>query len=101
MLMTKPLGLTDCVASALEFNDRIAAKRAAIQIVGGDELIIHSRFLPHLYLDLTQEIDASSAGAMGMQYLFRLSQTLLEFGKDNPEVVFLRQLIIMLQNLCV
>jgi len=89
-----PLRLTDCLAFSLECNDEVQAKRAAIQAVGGDELIVRSRFLPHLFFNLDQEsknTDRYSDRRNRTDSYFRLSQALLEFGKDNPADVALRE----------
>jgi len=89
-----PLRLTDCLAFSLECNDEVQAKRAAIQAVGGDELIVRSRFLPHLFFNLDQEsknTDLFSDRRNRTDSYFRWSQTLLEFGKDNPADVALRE----------
>jgi len=89
-----PLRLVDCIVFALEFNDQVQAKRATIQAVGGEELVVRSRFLPQLFYNLQHEKmehrnDEGSDGDTDQS--FRLSQTLIEFGKDNREDVILRE----------
>jgi len=90
-----PLDLVDCIAFSLEFNDTAAAARAEIDALGGDELIVRSRFLPQVFFDLDHESRQRKAKADSVSQtdpFFRWSQTLLEFGKDNVEDVALRQL---------
>lgn len=89
-----PLQLLDCIALGLEFNDRVQGKRMAIQAVGGNELIVRSRFLPHLFYGFEQEEkerETSEESRSQTDHFFRLSQTLLEFGKDSAEDVVLRE----------
>jgi len=89
-----PLCLADCLAFALEFNDQVQAKRSAIEAVGGDELIVRSRFLPEVFYNLEQEDKEKKALADRTHRRdqgFRLSQTVLEFGKDSAEDVVLRE----------
>jgi len=83
-----PLILADCLAYSLEFNDRVQAARAVIRSVGGTRLIAKSRFLPRLVYDLTASVsqnvnDNFAHGAA-------LGVTAIEFGKDNPVDVALR-----------
>ena len=85
-----PLSLDICLITSLEFNDRIQASRAAIRAVGGDELIAMSRFLPHLSYDLTASVTQNLGSNVMMGFL--ATQELLEFGKDNPIDVALREL---------
>ena len=94
MMAAGPVRLMDCLVFGLEFNDVIQARRAQIEAVGGDELIVRSRFLPHLSFGLEKENIESKAGVDGIDRtdsFFRLSHTLLEFGKDNESDVVLRQ----------
>ena len=84
--------LETCLAYSLEFNDRIQAARAAIKAVGGDALITRSRFLPHLTYDLELE-DMTKPGIAATNetlHAFHFSETIFEFGKDNPVNVTLR-----------
>lgn len=94
LMAAGPLRLVDCVVFALEYNDAVKVKRAAIDAVGGDELVVRSRFLPHLFFNLEKEIkdiETDEERSERTDSLFRVSQTLLEFGKDNPQDVFLRE----------
>ena len=89
-----PVQLTDSLMLALEFNDQVQARRAAIKAVGGDELVVRSRFLPQLFYDLdheSRERKAKTNPSSSTDNYFRISQTLLEFGKDNEEDVLLRE----------
>lgn len=112
LIAAGPLYLEVCLAYALEFNDRVQAKRASIRAVGGDELIVRSRFLPRFFYDLKQknmqhkavppEFTQTLGGPVSYapqedqtqrtDNYVRYSQTLLEFGKDNPRDVALRDL---------
>ncbi len=85
-----PLSLDLCLITSLEFNDRIRASRAAIRAVGGDELIAKSRFLPRLSYDLTTSVTENLGRNVMMGFM--ATQVLLEFGKDNPIDVALREL---------
>ena len=88
-----PISIVEGIMLCLEFNDQIQASRADLRAVGGEELVVRSRFLPHLSYVLAHEhASRKIAGRQGdTDNLFRYSQTLLEFGKDNPDDVFLRE----------
>ena len=89
-----PVRLTDCLTLALEFNDQVLAHRQAIKAVGGDELVVRSRFLPQLFYDLdhqSRQEKADTNPASTTDNYYRITQTLLEFGKDNQEDVLLRE----------
>ena len=91
LLQNSPLSLGDCLAYSLEFNDRVQASRAIVRSMGGEKLIAQSRFLPRLTYDLSKASVAQNVGdnlVMGIRGI----QTLLEFGKDNPVDVALREL---------
>lgn len=90
LLEAGPVSLTDCLAYGLAYNRQIRARRAAVRSVGGDKLIAQSRFLPRLTFDLSHNSAVKGVGrnlVMGA----RAIQTLLEFGKDNPIDVALRE----------
>ena len=88
LLEAGPLALHGCMVFAMEFNGRIQAGRAEIRAVGGDELVVRSRFLPQLDYGLRHDqIERSS----DTEHLFRVSQRLFEFGKENPEDITLRE----------
>jgi len=90
---SRPLSLSDCLLLSLEFNDRIQAGRKEIDAVGGSELVTRSRFLPQLDYVLRSEHQTTGSTDAQSQtgHVFRYSQTLLEFGKDSPQDVALRQ----------
>jgi len=91
LLAPGKISLADCLASCLALNDRIQASRAVVRSTGGDKLIAQSRFLPHLAYDLSRRSAAENVGhnvAMSVAAF----QTLLEFGKDNPIDVALRDI---------
>ena len=86
------VALEACLAYSLEFNDRIQAQRAGIEAVGGEQLIVRSRFLPHVSYRLAHA-SMNLQGASPTNdtvHAVRVSQTLLEFGRDNGQVVKLR-----------
>jgi len=88
-----PLDLITSLAFALEFNDRIQAERAALRAVGGERIVTQSRFLPTAVYSLRHE-SANRKGSTSTndtRQLLRLSQTILEFGRDNPSDVTLRE----------
>lgn len=122
-----PLLLTDCLALCLEFNDLIQAARAELRAVGGDSIVVRSRFVPqlnyvlqHAFLEEGEDLRPFGARRFGLdeaiktgaligvgntspdlrarearrtrtQHIFRWSQTLLEFGRDNSIDVALRE----------
>ena len=88
-----PLTLGRCLVMAIQFNDAVQARRAEMKAVGGEELVVRSRFLPHLDYILQHEMVETDGGARRRETdnIFRLSQTLFEFGRDNPDDVLLRQ----------
>ncbi len=88
-IASKPLGLNECVVLSLEFNNEVQARRAAIRSVGGQELVVQSRFLPKLNYLLDTE-QGQGVDGTGIDQIFRVSKTVLEFGRDNPDDVVLR-----------
>lgn len=88
-----PMDLENCLAFSLEFNDTIQARRAGIRAVGGDELVTRSRFLPTLTYRLHHERADVTGGSStnDTHHALLLSQTLLEFGKDNAADIVLRE----------
>ncbi len=89
LLKAGPVVLIDCLIHSLEFNDEVQAGRAAIRSMGGEEIIAKSRFLPRLTYDLTASVVENVGRNVSMGG--RAATTLLEFGKDNPIDVVLRE----------
>ncbi|MAE60337.1 MAG: hypothetical protein CMJ49_03170 [Planctomycetaceae bacterium] len=87
-----PLRLEQALTIAMELNDEVLAAREEIRAVGGDELIVQSRFLPTLtYVLDIETINPNDGGAHGdTDNALRAEMTLFEFGRDNPEDVTLR-----------
>jgi outer membrane protein TolC len=98
LLKAGPLSLEQCIVFSLEFNDAIQAQRDQLRSVSGDELINISRFLPYVtYNQQSQRIEpdlnspTTVTGETNTTYRsWRVSQTLLELGKDNLSNVALR-----------
>lgn len=88
------LTLEACLVYSLEFNDKLQAKRAGIRSVGGDALVALSRFLPTVTYRWEHERadreNSELASTNDTHHSVHLSQTLLEFGKDNQVDVELR-----------
>jgi outer membrane protein TolC len=88
-----PLALPRCLAFALEFNDTLQAARAAMRAESGEAVIARSRFLPQLAYSIAN--DSTSADGTGtthsLDHFFRLSQTLVEFGRENAADVAVRK----------
>ena len=93
-----PLSLESCLVFAVEFNDVIQAHRAKIRAVGGEALVTRSRFLPDLTYTFrsdstdtdTEDVTATNVSSTVSDHSVRLTQTLLEFGKDAAADVALR-----------
>ena len=90
LLQAGPLSLRDCMAYSLEFNDVVQADRYALRSLGGDKLLVNSRFLPQLAVDMAHVPGegsflplSSGLGALG---------NLLEFGREHSEDIALRAL---------
>ncbi len=87
-----PLTLEKCLAFALEFNDTVGASRAAIRAEAGEAMFVRSRFLPEFHYYVENKKFGSGAGqGQSIDHYFRLSQTLVEFGRENPEDVTVRE----------
>lgn len=90
---TRTLTLDECLQSAFIQNNVIKQTREQILHVGGSKIIANSRFLPSLELISQYErlnaFDSTSdeSALLGA----RITQRLLEFGKDNPIDVTLRE----------
>ncbi len=90
LLEAGPLSLADCLACCLEYNDRIQAGRAEMRSMGGEKLIAKSRFLPSLVYNLSGSAGSNIGGHFSQGAKAWL--TLLEFGKDNPTDIALRDM---------
>ncbi len=88
------LSLDECLQMAFENNNQIKEDRQKLSITKGNEIIVNSRFLPNIELIYQYEhlrnfnsidpVDISS-------FLFaQITQTILEYGKDNPLDISLR-----------
>lgn len=81
------LSLGECMQSALAHSKAILKARQHVEEVGGRALIARSRFLPHLEVvgDYSATSQDASGGSMETQYegRARLSQRILEFGRDT------------------
>ena len=89
------LSLRVCIESALAHNRDITKARQKVEQVGGRALMAKSRFFPHL--DVLGDYSATSEGEAGgseeSEYsgAARLSQRILEFGRDTPGDAQLRE----------
>jgi outer membrane protein TolC len=92
-LAQRPLYLEECMFACLECNDAVQARRADVKRVGGDALVARSRFLPRLayLLETTRREADGEPTEDDSRSTFRLSQTVLEFGKDSSVDVDLRE----------
>ena len=84
----QPLSLAECMIFGLNFNDSIQAKRAEIQALGGQRLVVQSRFLPQFTYSLDHEWKEQADNST--EHAFLVNQTLLEFGKENAQDIQLR-----------
>lgn len=89
----QPLTLEQCLLLAMQFNSQVLGAHAEMQAVGGEELVVRSRFVPKLsYRMDTEQIehrDGDTGGATDK--LFHLEQRFLEFGRDSVLDVALRE----------
>jgi outer membrane protein TolC len=92
-LAAGPLTLEECLVCSLEFNDPIQARRAEIRATSGDALIARSRFLPQMtyYLEHENSALGGQPATNETRQTLRVTQTLLEFGKDHATDVALRE----------
>lgn len=88
------LTLTECMSVAIQHNRAMKRARAEVERVGGDRIIEKSRFLPHIDLlgsyDRSQSNSATSV-IRDRSVSLRLTQRLLEFGRDASSLVNLRR----------
>jgi outer membrane protein TolC len=90
----KPLEMPDALLIALDNNNEVLAGRAELKAIGGQELVTRARWSPRVnYILETQQVQRPGDRPFersATDHLFRLSQTLFEFGRDNPNDVLLR-----------
>ncbi|MBN1506548.1 MAG: TolC family protein [Sedimentisphaerales bacterium] len=88
------LTLDDCLRLAFTQNNEIRQTRELILGVGGSKIIVNSRFLPAIELinqyERTRAFDALDESAEAYSFGARITQRILEYGKDNPIDVTLR-----------
>ncbi len=87
------LTLDDCLRLAFTQNNEIKQTREQILGVGGSKIIANSRFLPAIELiNQYERLSDFDADAKAESYSFgaRITQRILEYGKDNPIDVTLR-----------
>ena len=67
--------------------------RADMRKVAGESIVVQSRFLPHLsyVLALDTTTAQGTAETNSIHQYLKLSQTLMEFGKENSDSVTLRE----------
>ena len=89
------LSLDQCLQQAFLRNREIEQDRTDVVAVGGSKLITNSRFLPSLEIigqyEMLKDSDASDRYVDSGALSAVLRQRLLEFGKDNPLDISLRQ----------
>jgi len=90
----RTLTLDECLQMAFENNNQIKEDRQKLSITKGNEIIVNSRFLPNIELIFQYEYlrNFNSANPVDISsFLFaQISQSILEYGKDNPLDVSLR-----------
>jgi outer membrane protein TolC len=88
------LTLDDCLRLAFTQNNEIRQARELILGVGGSKIIANSRFLPAVELitqyERTKAFEASDGSAEAYALGAKITQRILEYGKDNPIDVTLR-----------
>jgi outer membrane protein TolC len=79
---------------AFENNNQIKETRQQLSIAKGNEIIINSRFLPNVELIYQYEhlrnFNSANPVDLGSVLFAQITQTILEYGKDNPLDVSLR-----------
>lgn len=80
------LTLKNCLDAALEQNRELAEARHKVEEVGGERLVVRSRYLPHLDLLGLYDRSRPEAGSVESSTgsALQVSQRFLEFGKDLP-----------------
>lgn len=88
------LSLKDCIESVLKQNEDLIKAREKVKEVGGERLMARSRFFPHLAFLGNYDITKDTSDDVEEKRYYgavRLSQRLLEFGKDTAEDIRLRE----------
>ncbi|MHC5055180.1 MAG: TolC family protein [Planctomycetota bacterium] len=88
-----PAVLSKWLAFALELNDSVRSAREAILAEQADGVAVRARLSPRLSYTLsTEEVhEDGSPDAHALDHYLRLSQTLFEFGRENPADVAVRE----------
>ncbi len=88
------LTLDDCLRLAFTQNNEIQQARELILGVGGSKIIANSRFLPAIELinqyERATAFETPDGSAEAYSFGARITQRILEYGKDNPIDVTLR-----------
>ena len=88
------LSLDECLQMAFENNNQIKEARQKLSITKGNEIIVNSRFLPNIELIYRYEhlrnFNSANPVDIGSFLFAQITQTILEYGKDNPLDVSLR-----------
>jgi outer membrane protein TolC len=88
------LTLEECLRLAFAQNNEVKQAREQILSVGGSKIIANSRFLPAVELigqyERLSDFDAGDGEAESYGFGARITQRILEYGKDNPIDVTLR-----------
>ena len=88
------LTLAQCLQLAFTQNNEIKRAREQILGVGGSKIIANSRFLPAIELinqyERVTDFDATDESAEAYAFGAKITQRILEYGKDNPIDVTLR-----------
>ncbi len=89
------LTLAECLRLAFANSNEVKQAREQIIAVGGSKIIANSRFLPSIELINQYEHVNDFESGLGSEdsYIFaaKITQRLLEYGKDNPIDVTLRE----------
>ena len=88
------LTLAECLRLAFTQNNEIKQAREQILGVGGSKIIANSRFLPAIELinqyERVSDFDAPDGSTEAYAFGAKITQRILEYGKDNPIDVTLR-----------
>lgn len=90
----RALTLGECLQLAFTQNNEIKQAREQILGVGGSKIIANSRFLPAIELinqyERATAFEAPDGSAEAYSFGAKITQRILEYGKDNPIDVTLR-----------